>query len=99
MIAGANCRATFSTVFLSRLRGYKSRRMHETIVVIGLIVGLGSAFGLGRLLTTQLYQVSPNNPMLLALAAGILAFVALIACLFPAHRATLVNPIDALRTE
>jgi hypothetical protein len=38
MIAGANCRATFSTVFLSRLRGYKSRRMHETIVVIGLIV-------------------------------------------------------------
>ena len=38
MIAGANCRATLSTVFLSRLRGYKSRRMHETIVVIGLIV-------------------------------------------------------------
>ena len=74
-------------------------RQGMTPVAIGLVVGLGSALGLGRLLTAQLYQVSPNNPALLALAAAILAVVALIACLFPARRATLVNPIEALRTE
>ncbi len=68
-------------------------------VFIGLGIGLGSALALGRLLSAQLYQVSPSNPILLASTALLLAFVALIACLFPARRATLVNPIEALRAE
>lgn len=74
-------------------------RQGMTPVVIGLVVGLASAFALGRLLGTQLYQVSPHNPVLLATAAILLAIVALIACLFPARRATLVNPMQALRAE
>jgi predicted permease len=68
-------------------------------VVIGLLVGIGSALALGRFLTTQLYQVSPHNPVVLATTASLLAVVALIACLVPARRATLVDPIQALRTE
>jgi predicted permease len=68
-------------------------------VVIGLVTGVLAALALGRLLTTQLYQVSPSNPLLLGVTAFLLATVALIACLFPARRATLVNPIEALRTE
>ena len=74
-------------------------RQGMTPVVIGLIVGLLSAFALGRLLGTQLYQVSPHNPVLLATAALLLVVVAFIACLFPARRATLVNPMQALRAE
>ena len=68
-------------------------------VIIGLAVGIAAALALGRLLTAQLYQVSANNPALLAATAVMLGAVALLACLIPARRATLVNPIQALRSE
>ena len=68
-------------------------------VVIGLILGIGASLAMGKLLTTQLYKVSAYNPSLLAAASIMLAAVSLLACLFPARRATLVNPIQALRTE
>jgi predicted permease len=68
-------------------------------VVIGLALGLAAALALGRLLTAQLYEVSAHNPALLAATSATLAVVALLACLIPARRASLVNPIDALRTE
>ena len=68
-------------------------------VVIGLGIGITVALALGRLLRTQLYQVSPHNPALLLTTAIVLGLVALSACLFPARRATLVDPIQALRTE
>ena len=70
-----------------------------TPVVIGLVAGIIGALALGRLLTAQLYQVSAGNPVLLAATAAMLAAVAVLACLMPARRATLVNPIQALRTE
>jgi putative ABC transport system permease protein len=62
-------------------------------VLFGLAVGLIATFGLGRLITAQLYQVSAHNPMLLSTVIVTLALVALIACFLPARRATLVNPI------
>ena len=68
-------------------------------VVIGLGLGLAAALALGRLLTAQLYEVSANNPALLGATSATLAIVALLACLIPARRASLVNPIEALRTE
>ena len=68
-------------------------------VLIGLGIGITAALALGRLLRTQLYQVSPHNPVLLLTTTMVLALVALIACLFPARRATQVDPIHALRTE
>jgi len=58
-----------------------------------------SAFALGRLIASQLYEVSAHNPALLAGATILLATIALIACLLPALRATHVDPIQALRTE
>ena len=68
-------------------------------VVLGLAVGLVAALALGRLLTSQLYQVSAYNPILLAAVTIALATVAVAACLIPARRATQVNPIVALRYE
>ena len=68
-------------------------------VVIGLAIGIAAAFALGRLLTSQLYEVSAHNPALLAGATVLLAAIALIACLLPARRATHVDPIQALRAE
>ncbi len=68
-------------------------------VVFGLIVGLAAAVALGRLLTSQLYQVSAHNPLLLTATISILGLAALLACLFPARRASLVNPVEALRAE
>jgi putative ABC transport system permease protein len=68
-------------------------------VLSGLIIGIVAALALGRLLTTQLYQVSPHNPALLAATALALGAVALLACFLPARRATFVNPIEALRAE
>ena len=74
-------------------------RQGMTPVLIGVGTGVAAALALGRLLRTQLYQISPHNPALLFATAVVLAFVALIACLFPARRATQVDPIQALRAE
>jgi putative ABC transport system permease protein len=74
-------------------------RQGMTPVIIGLVLGLAAALALGRLLTAQLYEVSSTNPALLAATSATLAVVALLACLIPARRASLVNPIEALRTE
>jgi putative ABC transport system permease protein len=68
-------------------------------VFFGLIIGLAAALALGRLIATQLYEVSAHNPVLLGSTAAVLATAALLACLFPARRASRVNPMVALRTE
>jgi ABC-type antimicrobial peptide transport system permease subunit len=68
-------------------------------VLIGLAVGIVAAFALGRLIAAQLYQVSAHNPALLGGASVLLAATALVACLVPARRAALVDPVQALRTE
>ena len=68
-------------------------------VLFGLIAGLGAALGLGRLLTSQLYQVSAHNPLLLGATMAILGAAALVACLLPARRASQLNPVIALRAE
>ena len=68
-------------------------------VLIGLGIGIGLAFAIGRLIASQLYQVSACDPVLLGGATVLLAATAVIACLLPARRATLVDPIQALRSE
>ena len=68
-------------------------------VVLGLVIGLAAALALGRLITSQLYQTSANNPLLLAATMSILGLAALVACVFPARRAAMLDPVQALRTE
>jgi predicted permease len=64
-------------------------------VAVGLLLSLGA----GRVLAGILYQVSPTDPLALVSATFMLAAAALLACFFPASRATRVNPMTALRTE
>ena len=68
-------------------------------VVFGLVIGVGAALALGRLIASQLYETSAHNPLLLIATIAVLGIAALLACLFPARRASLLNPVEALRTE
>ncbi len=68
-------------------------------VLFGLVAGVAAALVIGKLIAAQLYQTSAYNPGLLAATIAVLGAAALLACLFPARRATLVNPTQALRTD
>jgi predicted permease len=69
------------------------------MVVTGVVFGLLIGLGLGQLLTSMLYRVSPVDPVTFVLAPVVLGLVALLACYLPARRATRVNPLTALRSE
>jgi putative ABC transport system permease protein len=64
---------------------------------VGLLVGLVAAIALGRLLATQLYGVSPVDPVTIGAAAAIFVAVAMLASLLPAVRAARTAPAEALR--
>jgi len=66
---------------------------------IGVTVGLVLAFGLSRLLQTLLFEVSPNDPLILATIVGILTISGLLASFIPARRASRVDPMVAFRYE
>jgi putative ABC transport system permease protein len=68
-------------------------------VVIGLVVGLGSAIAIGTALRGVLYGVAPTNPVALGWVAGLLLATAAAACYIPAFRASRLDPVVALRGE
>jgi putative ABC transport system permease protein len=69
------------------------------LVLVGIAVGLASSLGFGRLVANMLFGISASDPLTFAGVALLLTFVALVACYVPARRATLVDPMIALRHE
>jgi len=70
-----------------------------TAAFVGLAVGSVAALMLTRLLRSQLYGVSPDDPRTFALAIALLLIPVLLASLRPALLAASVDPMEALRTE
>jgi ABC-type antimicrobial peptide transport system permease subunit len=69
------------------------------LVTIGALLGAAGAYGVSKLLISLIPSLPTRDPLILPLAALVLAAVALVACYIPARRATRVDPLIALRSE
>src|SRR5262249_61774903 len=69
------------------------------LAAIGIAFGLAGAVALARVMASLLFEVSPVDPMTYVAVCAGLAAAALVASYLPALRATLVNPVTALRAE
>jgi putative ABC transport system permease protein len=89
MALGATARDVFKLIVG---RGMK-------LTAIGVLLGVGAAFALTRLLRGLLFNISATDPVTFILIPLLLAVAAFLACYIPARRATKVDPLVALRYE
>ena len=75
--------------------------MQEAVILIaiGLAIAMPAMWGLTRVVRSQLYGITPMDPLTIGLAIGLLTSVAIAAGLLPARRASRVDPLVALRYE
>ncbi len=66
---------------------------------IGVVIGIGAAVGLTRLMTSQLFGVGPLDPVTYLAVAILLVAAALLAAYLPARRASALDPVEALKAE
>ena len=70
-----------------------------TYSLVGIAVGLAGAIAVTRLMASELYGVSPTDPVVFGIMTILLLVVTLLACYLPARRAMRVDPLIALRTD
>src|SRR5262245_20873303 len=86
---GAQPRAVRNMVVIQGMR----------LAIIGVLIGVASAFGLTKLIASLLYGVQARDPVVFASVPMLLSAASLFAVWVPAQRATRVDPVDALRCE
>jgi len=69
------------------------------LALVGVVVGVGAAFWLSKLIATFLFGVTPRDPLVFGGVPALLTLVALLAVWIPARRASKVDPMVALRYE
>jgi putative ABC transport system permease protein len=69
------------------------------LAAVGILLGISAALGLTRLMVSLLYDVEASDPTTFVSVALLLVATALLACLGPAIRAALIDPMIALRHE
>jgi putative ABC transport system permease protein len=74
-------------------------RSGTVMAVTGVAIGFVAALALARLITSLLFQTSATDPPTFSIVPVVLVAVALFACYLPARRATMVDPLVALRYE
>ena len=89
MAVGATARDILKLVFRQGMRP----------LGIGLAIGLAALFAVGRVLRSELVQVSPTDPITIVVASLVLILAAMLGCWIPARRAMRVDPVVALRDE
>ena len=70
-----------------------------TMIVAGMALGLMLAWGLGRLVESELDDVKPSVPLAILIAISVLASAAIAAAWIPARHASCIDPAEALRVE
>jgi len=74
-------------------------RQGLVLALCGTLIGVASAAGLARLLSTLLYATSPTDAITYATVAAVFLAVAALACYVPARQVTTIDPLTALRQE
>jgi len=69
------------------------------LVIVGLVLGFAASMEITKLMSGMLFGIEPNDPLTLAGVAAVLLGAAVAACYGPAHRATTIDPMQALRME
>ena len=69
------------------------------VAALGIILGLAAAYASARVVSSRLYGIEPDDPVILAGAAATVLAVVLLAYLIPALRASRLRPATALKAE
>lgn len=70
-----------------------------TLVGVGVAIGIPAALGLAPIVSSMLFGIMPTDPVMISVAVLVMSVVATLAGYLPARRASLVDPLSALRRE
>ena len=69
------------------------------LAALGLAIGIPASLALGKLIQTQLFEISSTDPAVIAASAALILAVSLLAAYLPARRAARIDPVTALHCE